>query len=114
MSRPLKYLLLCAAVTLGMLLIAARGAEVTLEWNASPSDQEVKGYCIWHCTNIGGPWERLTNSVGTATNVVVNIEPGIHFFFCTATNFWGESPPSNIAWTPPKASAIEGVKIERK
>lgn len=115
MSRPLKYLLLCAAVTLGMLLLAARGAEVILEWNPSPTTQEVKGYSIWMATNIGGPWQRITNTIGTETNATVSVPaPGAYFFFCTATNFWGESEPSNIAWTPPKATAIEGVKIERK
>lgn len=92
----------------------AKGADVTLEWNGSPSVEEVKGYAIWHATNIAGPWERITNSIGTETNATVNVPVGVHFFFVTATNFWGESEPSNIAWTPPKASAIEKVKIERK
>lgn len=109
--------LIATAIAAAIIVLAAwlcAGADVTLEWNGSPSVEEVKGYAIWHATNIAGPWERITNSIGTETNATVNVPVGVHFFFVTATNFWGESEPSNIAWTPPKASAIEKVKIERK
>lgn len=49
-----------------------------------------------------------TNSFTTvgATNVysapLTNV-PGQWFFFCTASNLWGESDPSNVADTPPQA-----------
>jgi hypothetical protein len=56
---------------------------------------------VYHSINIAVPltnWSILTNI--SQTQVDLDVIPGEHFFYITATNFWGESGPSNIANTP--------------
>lgn len=102
------------AVAAGLLMLAAGavlGENVKLEWNPSPTDQEIKSYTLYWATNIIGPWVRMTNV--TTTNAVVDVPIGQNFFYCTASNFWSESERSNIAWTPAAATKIEGLAVTR-
>jgi hypothetical protein len=58
---------------------------------------------LYHSTDPAVPlaqWTPLTNIAGTNLSVTLNIEPGVHCFFLTASNWWGESDPSNVASTP--------------
>ena len=51
-----------------------------------------------------------------ATNCLAafSIQPGQHFFYVTASNFWGESALSDPAATPPVAPFVGGsLRIEK-
>ena len=48
-----------------------------------------------------------------ATNAVILVQPGQAFFFCTASNLWGESVPSNAAGTPPIPSGVNNLGVSR-
>ena len=46
-------------------------------------------------------WVSVTNVVGTNRQVTIIVQPRQLFFYVAASNFWGLSPPSNVALTPP-------------
>jgi len=79
---------------------------VTLTWDYPAADLSPDlTFRIRHSTEADLPfakWSVLTNVAGTNLSVTLNLEPGQHYFYLTATNWWGESDPSNIASTPPR------------
>lgn len=101
--KRLIALLLCA-LPLG-------AATVTLMWDASPGPQEVDGYRVYQSTNIAGPWSLVATT--TATNVSLNVTQAAYFWYVTATNFWGESDPSNLAHTPDNIRSVNKTKVTR-
>jgi hypothetical protein len=88
--------MVCVGVGLGV-----SASQVTLEWDPPIGNFEILSYGVWHATNEAGPWVKITNSV--TTNVVVGLPVGMHSFFVTASNSWGESEPSNVVTTETKA-----------
>lgn len=85
---------------IALLLTAATlsAAELTLEWDPSPSKEMVEHYKLYCSTNGTGffPLAKTTNTFVTFTNFT----PGGYEFYVVAENFWGESPKSNILSTP--------------
>lgn len=51
-----------------------------------------------------------TNYTITFTNQTI---PDIHFWYVTATNFWGESDPSNVLGLPPLPTNTKNLKAAR-
>ena len=49
-------------------------------------------------------WPVIVSVPGTVTNVVLAMTPQMRFYAVTASNYWGESDFSNVAWTPPQPS----------
>ena len=49
-------------------------------------------------------WPVLISVPGTVTNVSLVMTPQMRFYAVTASNYWGESDFSNVAWTPPRPS----------
>jgi len=97
---------------------------VTLMWDAADSIELIDAYRLYYRTNLPpgmpvtnapagqpmnwtpldtGGWELLTTIPGNTNQVTVARLPGIAamFFVLTASNRLGESPFSNVAWTPP-------------
>ena len=97
---------------------------VTLSWDAANPVELIDAYRLYYRTNLptGMPvtnapagevmhwtptqtngWELLTTIPGNTNQVTVPRLPGVTamFFVLTATNRLGESPFSNVAWTPP-------------
>lgn len=80
---------------------------------------------IYASPNVSAPltnWVLFTNVPGTSTdgtntwtttNVSVTITPGQMFFFCTASNSFWESIPSNVCNTPPLPPMPPGMSITR-
>lgn len=71
---------------------------------------------VYHTTNIADPlgtWGQITNFPGTGTVFAVSIVPGEHFFFVTASNFWGESIASNLTNTPPLPLNLTNVTLSK-
>ena len=58
-------------------------------------------------------WVSLTNTVGTNLTLTISITPGLRFFYLTASNFWGESLPSQMAVTPATAKTTTNLTIRR-
>ena len=57
---------------------------------------------LYHSSAITNPlpWTVMTNFVGTTTMFKVDVRPGQHYFYLTASNyFYGESLPSEICAT---------------
>lgn len=84
---------------------------ITFEWDYA--DDPPDAFYIHYSQDIGSPianWPVLmgvpgTTTIGTnswtTTNAVLPLLPGAYFFYATASNFWGESEPSNQISTPP-------------
>lgn len=83
---------------------------VRLEWDYPDDSAEV--FKIYSHTNLESPltnWGVLTNVAGTNRGCAVSIEAGRRFFLCTASNYWGESLPSNRPGLP----AVVGTNLLR-
>ena len=82
---------------------------VTLVWDP---ELGIDFFKVYGSTNLIAPlntWSLLTNIPGSvmtatnsfpSTNAQVVIQPGVMFFYLTASNLWGETGPSNITNTP--------------
>ena len=91
----------------------------------------VRSFRVYGSTNLSAPtvnWQELTNcwatnlvttnlsstaSPNAALHVSVTVQPGTRFFVVTSSNFWGESPFSNIAATPPLPSGDINLNAQR-
>lgn len=84
----------------------------TLSWDYPTNELASVRFNLYSSTNVALPvstWPLLTNVSGT--NVVVQINPGQCFYFCTASNEFGESIPSNVA-TATVARTVGNLKIK--
>jgi hypothetical protein len=89
-------------------LNAATTKPVTFIWTPPPTNGTPMSvpdiYKLYYTTNVGQPltnWVVLAVIPGDQTNYHTAMVPGAYFFTMTASNFWGESPFSNLAGTPP-------------
>lgn len=89
----------------------ASGAGVLLEWEPSPTNQQVTAYYIYRANAVSGPWACVASA--TTTNYALAMTPCEAYFYVTASNFWGESVPSNILSTPPVTASKTNVTIKR-
>jgi hypothetical protein len=89
--------------------IAALGASITLVWDANDPTEQVTGYNLYE--KSGTNWVKVATT--TNTTHTLDVQPGVHVFVVTATNFWGESPFSSTAETPKTNQAPGGVKVKR-
>lgn len=84
----------------------------TLTWDYPTNELSGMRFNLYSSTNAALPistWPLLTNVSGT--NVTVQINPGQCFYFCTASNEFGESIPSNVA-TATVARTVGNLKIK--
>ena len=116
----MKYCwLLCAALLAPVtpLLADTPGSDtVTLVWDYPSAELNTNlTFKLYHSINPTLPlaqWTPFTNIAGTNLSVALSIDVGVHFFFLTASNWWGESDPSNVASTP--APPRSGVLMIRR
>jgi len=88
------------------------GVEVGLAWDANPTNEEVLSYQVYQASNVIGPWELVLTV--TNTNATIRLpSPRRAFWYVTASNYWGESGPSNITNTPSQAGKVNGLGITR-
>jgi hypothetical protein len=81
-----------------------QAAPVTLEWDPLPPDYEAE-YSVYELPIPIVPIEQwiagaILHTRTVQSRATINVEPGLHIFFVTARNYWGESAPSNTAKTP--------------
>lgn len=119
-TLKLSVVLLIAAIILLALdrVIGAPGdtptgpVAITLYWDPNPPAEEVQVYVVRQATNVLGPWSIVATP--TTTNTIITLPvPGKWFWFVTASNFWGESVPSNTNSTPLPAGKVQATKISR-
>jgi hypothetical protein len=117
----LLLLLLSAAQLVGAPGEALKTNTVTLAWEASPPTELIEAYRLYYRTSLppgmpvtnapaGGVmqwtppatngWALLSTIAPTTNQVTLPRLPGVMFFVLTASNRLGESPFSNVAWTP--------------
>lgn len=90
--------------------LAQPRSTATLSWDYPTNELSKVTFNLFSTTNLVPPtWTLLTNVSGT--NVVVPINPGTCFYFCTASNEFGESIPSNVA-TAVVARVVGNLKIK--
>jgi len=129
--KGLKLGLACLALAAS----AQTPANVTLQWAAPvPALSYPSSFIVYGSTNLATPlaqWTALTNIVcpltplvstnqgllltnyvvAVPTNCVLSIAPGRWFFTMTTSNYWGVSPFSNLAATPPLPPPVAGLGI---
>ena len=91
-----------------LLSFSLRADTITLAWNYPTNELSTNlTFNLYHSLTITNPlpWTVMTNIVGTNLVCSLNIIPGEHYFYVTASNFWGESVPSNILGLPPVAKS---------
>lgn len=104
-SLTILFLLVALSIT------AQPRSTATLTWDYPTNELASVRFNLYSSTNVALPastWPLLTNVSGT--NVVVQINPGQCFYFCTASNEFGESIPSNVA-TATVARTVGNLKI---
>lgn len=93
------------------LAFTALAVDVKLAWDANDPAEEVIAYRLYQATNITGLW--VVVQVVTTNAATVSLPaPGRYFWYVTASNFWTESGPSNIAvyeYVPPSRIANVGT-----
>ena len=102
-------LIFFVALLAGALLAAPNtvrtNATLTADWDTNVTSADLV-FKVYTSSDVASPltnWTVLTNvswpgCMTNGTNIVVNVPltPGQHYYFMTASNWWGESPPSNV------------------
>lgn len=88
---------------------------VTLEWDYPEAEVcSNMVFRVYSSTRVDLPlreWPVLTNVPAPALSVSITMEPCQRFFYVTASNWWGESDPSNVASTPaPPRSGVLSIR----
>ena len=118
--KTLRLPFLCLSLILANSTPAGTPAscDVTLAWDY-PASELSTNLCfkLYHSVNPAQPlaqWTPITNVAGTNLSVTIQVDVGVHFFFLTASNWWGESDPSNVASTPlPPRSGVLTIRRGR-
>lgn len=96
--------------------LSSHAADLRLAWDYAPEELGTNMvFKLYSHTNANEPatnWA-VTILPGTGTTARVVMIPERRFWFVTASNFWGESGPSNIAGAPNPATNVTGLKLSR-
>jgi hypothetical protein len=118
-------LAIAPALALALALAAAGGPAVTqadnvsLSWVYTNPPPDV--FKVYQSTNLAPPltWQVIltvpgTNSLGqVTTNASFSVVPSNYFWMITASNFWGESLPSNSPGVPPPVGNVSSTAAKR-
>jgi hypothetical protein len=107
--KATRRILLAVALLALVAMFVARA--VTLTWDPSPAAEQVTGYNLYQATNVAGPWTFIGKT--STTNFTADVTPGCWFWYVTASNFWTNSPPSNIRNTPPVPTKLNTPTVTR-
>jgi hypothetical protein len=111
----MKYPIAFAIAFLEFIGIAAGPVTVQVYWNP-PASGSPDLYKLYATNDAAAPlntWPLLTAIPGNVTNASLSLVPGQVFFYLTASNFWGESGPSNITNTPAVLTNASRLQITR-
>jgi len=99
-------------------VFSIQSAEIPITWLYDPIEQpDIDVWKLYHTDNLNDPidWQLFgvyTNNLSTNL-IMVDITPGQHFFILTASNYWGESLPSNRARSKFAPVKINTLKIDK-
>lgn len=87
---------------------------VTVMWDYPEAELPGVTFRIYHSTNLSQPlpWNFFL-AVEATNRAHLVLTPGVNFAYVTASNFWGESAPSNVAGTPTLPQYINTLQIRR-
>ena len=91
------------------LAICAGAVPVTLCWDAPPCQVDL--YKVYQAPKVEGPFVFIGGT--TNTSYYLDLTPGAYFWYVTASNYWGESGPSNVTNTPAPTPRVDGLKVTR-
>lgn len=84
-------------------VLAATGciAAEVISWEPSPSSDTATGYKIYWSSNAGlaKPWPVLGTTPASVLSIT-NTAAGRFYYYITATNQFGESDPTDVAYRP--------------
>lgn len=118
MRKPLACLLAAffAVTAIAVVMPGQMRNTVTLSWDyddANPPD----AFKLYSSTNLAEPftnWTHIATLSGNVHNATVsNIAYQQCWFYVTASNWWGESLPSEIAWVPQPPSEVSNLRISQ-
>lgn len=118
MIKTITFMLVAfAAVTaVAVVLPGQMRNVVTLSWDYdtnSPPD----AFKLYSSTNLSEPstnWQHIATLSGTIRNVTIsNIIAQQCWFYVTASNWWGESLPTNVAWIPQPPREVSNLRISQ-
>ncbi len=114
MIKLISFLVLVITATaMAVVLPGTPRDTITLAWDYSSNDADV--FKLYSSTNIAIPltnWTLAATTSGTNRFVTVsNIVARQQWFYVTASNWWGETYPSNIAGTVQMLGAVLNTRI---
>lgn len=107
----------CLIISAAAAAFGAYRSTVILEWEMTPGQTIPDGFVLHATNDLSAPltnWPVYTTYVSTNVWSISNqvyqspvtnratlpVTPGNQFFYLTASNIWGESPPSGVAGLP--------------
>lgn len=109
----------CAFLVFLALLVRTQAVEITFTWDRNPEEELVAEYELYELPIVAFPptlpallAATPPAAPGERNTITVDVVPGIHVFYVTALNVWGESLPSNLVQTPAAVpTAPTGLRI---
>jgi len=91
--------------------------DLKLTWDYPEEEKaDIDVWKLYHTSSLEEPiaWSLYgTYPVDLTTNLItVDIQPGREFFYLTASNYWGESMPSNTARSKFNPVVIDTLKAK--
>lgn len=112
----MKLVILCLLLIAGAVLASVPmvPTSVVLAWDQSTNQPDVfKLYCSADMAVPLNLWTNVATVAGTNTCITNVMLPGKMFFYVTASNFWGESGPSNVTNTPVVPQSVTNLTIHK-
>jgi len=119
MTKPFVMLAVAVATiatTIAAVLPGQLRNTITLSWDYgtnSPPDV----YKLYASTSLTAPttgWTLIATVPGSIQEVTLsNVVAQQRWFYVTASNWWGESPPSNTTGTPQPPGQVTNMRISQ-
>lgn len=114
----MKRLALALSMLLAETAFAPFRSTVIVEWQM-PAGSVIPDAYVLHATNdlsvpltnwpvyttfvepLAGQSNVFLFALSVTNRVTLPVTPGMMFYYLTSSNIWGETGPSQVAWTPP-------------
>lgn len=81
-------------------------------WDPSSPDELIEATYLYGATNVTGPYTIVGSVQGSTNSLSITSGAVRMFFYVTASNMWGEGPPSNTVTTAAPASSVTTLKLK--
>lgn len=114
MKKVLTILAFSLAVGAFAAIVTPRS--LTLAWDYPEYDDATNKltFKVYASDTLNPPNWQVAGTVEYPTKQITlqNVTPGKRFYYVTASNFWGESDPSNVAQTPAMPLSVNTLKLK--